>query len=250
METVKPGPLSNVNVLDFTWVLAGPHAAKTLTDMGAQVIKVEKYKAGTNERHQALQVEKNGIVQCSYHLNLNRGKKSLCINLKHPKGIELIHELIKKSDIIIENFSPLVMGRLGLDYEGARKIKPDIIYCSISAWGHFGPNSDKPGYDAIAQAASGWVGLTAKKVGAPVAIGDTMAAMHACTAILAALYHRMITGEGQNIDISLVDCLFSIHETSLKFSVPFLAIQRNKSRRFTAKMCSIMPRRWKNCRRN
>ncbi len=214
METVKPGPLSNVNVLDFTWVLAGPHAAKTLTDMGAQVIKVEKYKAGTNERHQALQVEKNGITQCSYHLNLNRGKKSVCINLKHPKGIELIHELIKKSDIIIENFSPLVMGRLGLDYEGARKIKPNIIYCSISAWGHFGPNSDKPGYDAIAQAASGWIGLTAKKVGAPVAIGDTMAAMHACTAILGALYHRTLTGEGQNIDISLVDCLFSIHETS------------------------------------
>lgn len=214
MSKIKQGPLAGVNVLDFTWVLAGPHAAKTLTDMGAQVIKIEKFKIGTNERHQALQVEKNGITQCSYHLNLNRGKKSLCINLKHPKGIDLAHELIKKTDIIIENFSPKVMGRLGLDYESAKKIKPDIIYCSISAWGHWGPNSHKPGYDAIAQAASGWVGLTADKIPAPVAIGDTTAAMHACTAILAALYHRMVTGEGQNIDISLVDCLFSIHETS------------------------------------
>ncbi len=214
MKTLKPGPLPHVNVLDFTWVLAGPHATKTLADMGANVIKIEHFKKGTNERHQALQVEKNGVVQCSYHLHLNRGKKSLCINLKHPKGIELIRGLIKKSDIIIENFSPGVMERLHLDYESVKKIKPDIIYCSISAWGHWGPNTHKPGYDAIAQAASGWVGLTSTHVGAPVAIGDTTASMHACTAMLAALVHRMITGQGQNIDISLVDCLFSVHETS------------------------------------
>lgn len=214
MERIKSGPLSDVNVLDFTWVLAGPHATKTLADMGANVLKIEHFKNGANERHQALQVEKNGIIQSSYHLHLNRGKKSLCINLKHPKGIELIHGLIKKSDIIIENFTPGVMDRLKLDYESAKKIKPDIIYCSISAWGHWGPNCHKPGYDAIAQAASGWIGLTAKHVPAPVAIGDTTASMHACTAMLAALHHRMVTGQGQNIDISMVDCLFSIHETS------------------------------------
>jgi crotonobetainyl-CoA:carnitine CoA-transferase CaiB-like acyl-CoA transferase len=214
MKTPKPGPLSHLNVLDFTWVLAGPHASKTLADMGANVIKIEHFKKGTNERHQALQVEKNGITQCSYHLHLNRGKKSLCINLKHPKGISLIHGLIKKSDIVIENFAPGVMERLHLDYESVKKIRPDIIYCSISAWGHWGPNTHKPGYDAIAQAASGWIGLTSTHVGAPVAIGDTTASMHACTAMLAALVHRMGTGQGQNIDISLVDCLFSVHETS------------------------------------
>jgi crotonobetainyl-CoA:carnitine CoA-transferase CaiB-like acyl-CoA transferase len=214
MKTLKPGPLSHVNVLDFTWVLAGPHSTKTLADMGANVIKIEHFKKGTNERHQALQVQKNGITQSSYHLHLNRGKKSLCINLKHPKGIELIHGLIRKSDIIVENFAPGVMERLHLDYESVKKIKPDIIYCSISAWGHWGPNTHKPGYDAIAQAASGWVGLTETHVGAPVAIGDTTASMHACTAMLAALIHHMMTGQGQNIDISLVDCLFSVHETS------------------------------------
>jgi crotonobetainyl-CoA:carnitine CoA-transferase CaiB-like acyl-CoA transferase len=214
MKTIKPGPLSHLNVLDFTWVLAGPHSTKTLADMGASVIKIEHFKNGTNERHQALQVEKNGIVQCSYHLHLNRGKKSLCINLKHPKGIELIQGLIRKSDIIVENFAPGVMERLNLDYESVKKIKPDIIYCSISAWGHWGPNKHKPGYDAIAQAASGWIGLTSTHVGAPVAIGDTTASIHACTAMLAALVHRMITGQGQNIDISMVDCLFSVHETS------------------------------------
>jgi len=215
MNSIKAGPLSNINIIDFTWVLAGPHATKTLADMGASVFKVEHFKNGSTERHQALQVEKNGVKQSSYHLNLNRGKKSLCINLKHPQGIELIHELVRKSDIIVENFSPDVMTRLKLDYESVKKIKPDIIYCSISAWGHWGPNSQKPGYDAIAQAASGWVGVSANHVPAPMAIGDTTAAMHACTAILAALYHKTISGEGQNIDISLVDCLFSVQDTSV-----------------------------------
>lgn len=213
-ENMKSGPLSNVNILDFTWVLAGPHATKTLADMDANVIKVEQFKNGTNERHQAFQVKKNGVVQSSYHLNLNRGKKSLCINLKHPKGIDLIHQLIRKSDIIVENFAPDVMNRLQLDYESVKKINPAIIYCSISAFGHWGYNYQRPGYDVIAQAASGWLGLSATQTPAPVAIGDTTAAMHACTAILAALYNRMISGKGQNIDISLVDCLFTLHDTS------------------------------------
>ena len=214
MKKAKPGPLAGVNVLDFTWVLAGPHATKNLADMGANVMKIELFKKGTNERHQATQVEHNGVTQCSYHLNLNRGKRSLCVNLKHPTGIKVVQDLARKSDIVIENFAPGVMKRLGLDYESLKKIKPDIIYCSISCWGHWGPNTDKPGYDTIATAASGWVGMTQHHQGAPVAIGDTTASMHACTAMMAALYHRTQSGQGQNIDISLVDCLFSIHETS------------------------------------
>ena len=214
MESMKPGPLSNVNILDFTWVLAGPHATKTLADMGAHVFKIEHFKNGTTERHQALRVEKDGITQSSYHLNLNRGKKSLCINLKHPRGIELIHGLIEKCDVLVENFAPGVMDKLQLDYESVRKIKPDIIYCSISAWGHWGPNGRKPGYDAIAQAASGWVGVAEDHRPAPIAIGDTTAAMHACTAIASALYHRAVSGQGQNIDIALVDCLFTLQDTS------------------------------------
>ena len=90
MEKIKPGPLSDVTVLDFTWVLAGPHATKTLADMGANVIKVEQYELGANERWQALRVEHDGVIQSSYHINCNRGKKSLCINLKHPHGLEVI----------------------------------------------------------------------------------------------------------------------------------------------------------------
>ncbi len=212
MDTLKPGPLSDVTVLDFTWVLAGPHATKTLTDMGANVIKVDRYKEGANERLQSLRVEKDGVTQSSYHLNVNRGKKSVCVNLKHPGGIKIIHELIKVSDIMTENFAPGVMERLKLDYEAARKIKPDIIYCSISAFGHWGPNSDKPGYDVIAQAASGWTARSEPPIMAPMSIGDTTAAMHASTAMLAALHHRIRTGQGQNIDIAMVDCLFSLHD--------------------------------------
>ena len=214
MEQAKPGPLADVTVLDFTWVLAGPHATKTLADMGARVIKVERYKDGANERWQALRVEKNGVAQSSYHIHVNRGKKSLCVDLKHPKGIDIIRELAKKSDIVVENFAPGVMERLKLDYLSIKEIKEDIIYCSISAFGHWGPLSQKPGYDVIAQAASGWTGQSDPPIMAPLSIGDTTASMHACTAILAALHHRNRTGQGQNIDISMVDCLFTLHENA------------------------------------
>lgn len=213
--SVKPGPLSDVTVLDLTWVLAGPHATKTFADMGARVIKVEQYKAGANERWLPLRVEKDGVTQSSYSLTVNRGKKSLCVNLKHPKGMEVIEELIRKADVLIENFAPGVMDRLKLDYESVRRLKPDVIYCSISSFGHWGPYSHKPGYDLIAQGASGWTAQSDPPVIAPVSIGDTMAAMHATTAILAALHHRDRTGQGQNIDISMMDALFSLHENTL-----------------------------------
>ena len=215
MEKLKPGPLSDITVLDFTWVLAGPHASKTLADMGANVIKVEQYKAGANERWLPLRITKNDVTQSSYTITVNRGKRSVCINMKTPKGMKLIHELIKKSDVLLENFAPGVMDRLKLDYESVKKIKKDIIYCSISCFGHWGPYSHKPGYDMIAQGASGWTGQSDPPIIAPVSIGDTTASMHACTAILAALHHRTRTGVGQNIDISMMDCLFSLHENTL-----------------------------------
>ena len=135
--------------------------------------------------------------------------------MKSPKGMEIIHKLIKKSDILIENFAPDVMGKLKLDYEQVKKIKPDIIYCSISSFGHWGPYWDRPGYDMIAQGASGWSDQSKPPIIAPMSIGDTVAAIHATTAINAALYHRKVTGQGQNIDISMMDCLFSLHENTL-----------------------------------
>jgi len=215
MENTKPGCLDGVTVLDFTWVLAGPHATKTLADMGANIIKVEQYKSGANERWLPYHVIHDGVIQSSYAINVNRGKKSICVNLKNPKGMAVVHELIGKSDVVIENFAPGVMDRLGLDYESVRKIKDDIIYCSISCFGHWGPYSHKPGYDIIAQSASGWTSQSDPPIIAPVSIGDTVASMHACTAILGALYAKQASGVGQNIDISMMDCLFSLHENSL-----------------------------------
>jgi CoA:oxalate CoA-transferase len=211
----NPGPLSDITVVDFTWVLAGPHATKTFTDMGANVIKIEQFKAGANERWLPLRITNDDVTQSSYSINNNRGKKSVCINLKNPKGMEIVKEIIKNSDVVVENFAPGVMDRLKLDYESCKKLKEDIIYCSISCFGHWGPYSHKPGYDMIAQGSSGWTAQSDPEIIAPVSIGDTTAAMHACAGILAALHHREKTGKGQNIDISMMDCLFSLHENTL-----------------------------------
>lgn len=214
-NNIKPGCLEDVTIIDFTWVLAGPHATKLLADMGATVIKVETYEVGANERHLALQRTCNGVSQSSYSINVNRGKKSICVNLKDPRGKELICELIKQADVVIENFAPGVMERLGLDYESVKKIKADIVYCSISCFGHWGPYSNKPGYDIIAQVASGWNTQNEVFQVAPVAIGDTVAGIHAALAVVSALYARKQTGIGQNIDISMMDCLFSLHENTV-----------------------------------
>lgn len=215
MDTTKKGPLDGVTVLDFTWVLAGPHATKCLRDLGAEVLKVEVFKTGGVERTYAHRAEKNGVLQCSFAINVHRGKKSLCINLKNPKGMALVHDLIRKSDVVIQNFAVGVIERLKLDYETVKKIKEDIIYCSISAFGSEGPYSHKPGYDIIGQSASGWIGQTDPPIQAPLAVGDLMASVHAVPAIIAALLHRKKTGKGQYIDIGLVDCVFSLHENSL-----------------------------------
>jgi CoA:oxalate CoA-transferase len=215
MKQLKSGPLSGFTVLDFTWVLAGPHASKHLRDLGADVIKVEPFNKGAAERHFQYIVENEGVKQSSYSINNNRGKKSVCLNLKTNQGIDIIHDLIKQSDIIIENFAPGVMDRLKLDYDSVKQIKSDIIYCSISCFGHWGPYSHKTGYDVIAQGASGWIAHTDPHTQAPVSIGDMNSSMHAATAILAALVNKQKTGIGQNIDISMVDCLFSLHENVL-----------------------------------
>jgi len=215
MSKNTAGPLDGITVLDFTWVLAGPFVTKQLRDLGAEVLKVEVYKKGGTERYFPSRVTNEGVEQSSYSINVNRGKKSICVNLKAPQGMNLIHQLIKKSDIIIHNFSNGVMDRLKLDYESVRKVKEDIIYCSISGFGQWGPYSHKAGYDIIAQAASGWTAQMDPTSQAPVGIGDMNASMHAAVAILATLVHRQKTGQGQSIDISLVDCLFVLHENTL-----------------------------------
>lgn len=214
MAEGKPQALEGLRVLDFTWVYAGPFATRQLVDLGAQVIKIEPPGYGALERRYAHIVERNGVKQSSYSVFLNRGKKSLSIDLKKEKGLAIIKELIKHSDIMISNMAPNTMNNLGLAYEDARKINPKIIYCTISCFGQYGTYANEPGFDLIAQAASAWCGQTDPPTPAPLAIGDSNAAMHATTAILAALYYREKNGIGQNIDISMTDCLFHSHENN------------------------------------
>lgn len=206
--------LKGLKVLDFTWVYAGPFCTRQLADLGAEVIKVEQPVNGAIERRYSLVIERNGVKQSSYSVFLNRGKKSLSVNLKSEKGLNIIKELIKKSDVAISNMAPGAMANLGLGYDFMKKINPRIIYCVISCFGHYGSYSDSPGFDLIAQVASGWCGQSDPAMPAPLAIGDSNAAMHAATAILAALYYREKTGEGQYIDISMTDCLFHSHENT------------------------------------
>jgi len=215
LKNMQPGSLQGVTIVDFTWVLAGPHCTKLLADMGATVIKVEPYGVGANERHLAIQKTCNGVTQSSYSINVNRGKKSLCIDLKNPQGKEIITELIRRADVIVENYAPGVMQRLGFDYDSVKEIKSDIIYCSISCFGHWGPYSQKPGYDMIAQVASGWTAQSEVYQIAPNSVGDTMAGVHAALAVVAALLVKKTQGIGQNIDIAMMDCLFSLHENSV-----------------------------------
>ncbi len=214
-DDLLPGCLDGVTIVDFTWVLAGPWATKLLVDMGATVIKIEPYKVGANERHLQLIKVANDVRHSSYSINVNRGKKSISVNMKDPKGMEIITDCIKNADVLIENYSPGVMDRLGLDYEAVKKFNEEIIYCSISCFGHWGPYADRPGYDVVAQAASGFTAMYELPQGAPMSIGDTVAGTHAALAIVAALLHKQKSGRGQNIDISMMDCLFSFHENSI-----------------------------------
>lgn len=210
----KPGALNGLLVLDFTWVYAGPFASRQLVDLGAEVIKVERCQSGAIERHYYLELERDGVRQSSYSTFLNRGKKSLCIDVKTREGRNVILDLARKADILIENMSPGTMSGLHLGYEDIRRVNPRIIYCSICCFGQYGPYSHEPGFDIIAQAASGWAGQGDPINQAPVAIGDCTAGIHASTAILAALYYREKTGIGQYIDISMTDCLFHLHEAN------------------------------------
>jgi crotonobetainyl-CoA:carnitine CoA-transferase CaiB-like acyl-CoA transferase len=202
-------PLKGVRVLDLSRVLAGPFCSMTLSDLGAEIIKIEIPGRGDDTRSYPPFI--NGVS--SYYMSLNRGKKSLTLNLKQEEGVKVIHKLITKCDIILENFRPGVTKRLGVDYETLRKINEKIIYCSISSFGQTGPYSQWPGYDLIIQGMSGLMGITGEKGRPPVRVGvavtDINAGLHAVISILSALRVREKLGIGQYIDVSMMDACVS-----------------------------------------
>lgn len=209
------GALDGIKVLDFTQVYAGPFCTLLLKDLGAEIIKVEKVE-GDAVRNDAPLTE--GLESGTFII-LNRGKKGITVNLKTEKGRDMCRELAKKVDIVTENFSSGTMDRLGLGNDDLRKLNPGLIYASITAYGHTGPRRDDPGYDPVIQAMGGMTSVTGMpdtptKCG--VAIADFGAGLFTAMSILAAIVHRMKTGEGQVIDISLQDCIWML--TSIEFS--------------------------------
>lgn len=204
------GPLKGLKVIDLTQVLSGPFATMWLATMGAQVIKIENPKSEDITRTYAPLVD----GKSAYFPTVNHNKKGITLNLKATEGKQLFLDLIKDADVVIENYRPGVMDRLGLGYDVLKQINPGLIYASISGYGTYGPYKDRPGYDVIAQGMSGLMYLTGQPDSPPTrvgsSIGDTVAGMNAVIAILAAVYNRQQTGKGQMVETSLVDGLISL----------------------------------------
>lgn len=208
------GPLKGVKVLDLSRILAGPTCTQLLGDLGASVIKVENPATGGDDTRQwgppyVTDADGNQTDLSAYFMAANRNKKSVAIDIATPEGQEQIRRLASHADILIENFKPGGLAKYGLDHETLSRDFPGLIYCSISGYGQTGPNAAKPGYDLMAQGYGGIMSLTGAPEGAPMKVGvgiaDVMCGMYATVGILAALRHRDQTGEGQQIDIALVD---------------------------------------------
>ena len=205
-----PGPLNGVRVLDFSRVLAGPAATQALADLGAEVIKVEPPGDGDDTRTFPPFADGHSI----YFLGINRGKKSIVIDLKTVEGVTLARDLAAKSDILIENYRPGVMDRLGLGYDTLSAINPRLIYCAISGFGMTGPLRDAPSFDIVTQALSGAFSVNGERDRAPtrlgIPLGDLVGGINGPISVLAALYERTMTGRGRLIDVSLLDGLMGM----------------------------------------
>ena len=202
------GPLSGLRVLDLTRVLAGPTCTQMLGDLGAEVIKIERPEAGDDTRGFAPPFVPN-TKESAYFVGVNRTKKSVTLDIAKPGGQAIIHKLLEHCDILVENFKVGALAKYGLGYEQLAKTHPRLIYCSITGFGQTGPYAPRPGYDALIQAMGGVMSLTGEPNGSPQKVGvpvaDLFAGLYGCIGILAAVNHRNSTGQGQQIDIGMLD---------------------------------------------
>jgi CoA:oxalate CoA-transferase len=208
--------LSGIRVLDLSRALAGPSCTRMLAEMGADVVKIEPAPTGDFVRGIS---KLRGNDRSLYYIQQNLGKKSVCINLRDPRGMAIAAGLVPKVDVVVENFKPGTISEMGLGYERLREMRKDIILCSISALGQSGPLAKLPGYDFIAQAYSGVTSMIGEADGTPyiplVAVGDVNTGVHGALAILAALRYRDRTGKGQHLDVGLLDVYYHCHEVSV-----------------------------------
>ncbi len=217
-----PGPLAGIRVLDLTRVLAGPWAAQNLADLGAEVIKVERPKKGDDSRAFGPPWLKDAsgrdTGESAYFACTNRGKKSVTLDLAKPDGQALVREFAVRCDVLLENFKYGDLERYGLGYDSLRKTNPGLIFCSITGFGHSGPYRERPGYDAMIQGMGGLMSITGERDDRPgggpqkagIPIADLITGMYASVAICAALAHRAKTGEGQHLDLALLDSLVAV----------------------------------------
>jgi CoA:oxalate CoA-transferase len=216
MKTTEHGQaLSGVRVLDFTRVLAGPFASMILADLGADVIKIELPETGDEAR--GFGPFLNG--ESAYFLSVNRGKKSVTLDLRLEEGQRLARQLVSDCDILVENFRPGSMARFGLDYESVRALNPKLVYASISGFGQTGPYAQRPAYDVIIQAMSGLASITGRHGEPPVRVGSSIsdlgAALYGVIGILAALSQARATGKGQQVDVAMLDCQVALLENAI-----------------------------------
>ncbi|WP_175700730.1 CaiB/BaiF CoA transferase family protein [Burkholderia ambifaria] len=211
------GALSHIRVLDLTRVLAGPWCAQTLADFGADVIKVERPGAGDDTRHWGPPYLKDATgadtAEAAYYLAANRNKRSVTVDISTPEGQQIVRELAAQSDVVLENYKVGQLAKYGLDYDSLRAVKPDLVYCSVTGFGQTGPYAHRAGYDFIVQGIGGFMSITGERDSEPgggpqkagVAIADLATGLYSTIAVLAALAHRDRTGEGQYIDMALLD---------------------------------------------
>lgn len=206
---------SGLRILDLTRAVAGPTCTRMFAELGAEVIKVEATPDGDLTRH----VSKIRNERSLYFVQQNLGKKSFCVDLRNPQGLQLVKDIVPLVDVVVQNYKPGVMAAMGMGYEDLKKLKDDIILCSISSMGQTGPLAAKPGYDYIAQSYAGVTSMIGDADDAPyiplLAIGDVSTGVMGSFSILGALYHRARTGEGQQLDISILDSYYHCHEASV-----------------------------------
>lgn len=208
-------PLAGLRVLDLSRVLAGPYCTMMLADYGADIVKIEPPEVGDDSRAFGPFVGK----ESAYFMSLNRNKRSMILNFKRKEEIDVFREMVKYADVVVENYRPGTMEKFGIGYDELKKINPKIIYAACSGFGHSGPYQFKPAYDIIVQAMGGIMSVTGPEGGEPTrvgaSVGDIIAGMFTAYGVMMALYHRERTGEGQKVDVGMLDCQVAVLENAI-----------------------------------